>query len=89
MSINQDDHDIILDDIRHLLEWLGLALFMVGVVATIRAVIAVTDDRWVAGCLNAGAAVVFYVSWFRTESRAASYRVALRMRARAASRAGR
>ena len=74
-----ETYDDMLDDMRHLLEWLGIALFVVGVIQTIEAVTSMTDGHWVTGGLHAAAALMFYVSWFRTEYRASSYRLALRI----------
>lgn len=74
-----DERSITYDDMRHLLEWLGIALFCAGVVQTVRAITAMTDGRWVAGTTDAVVSVAFYVCFIRTEFRAAVYRRALRI----------
>lgn len=75
----ETEQTILYDDMRHLLEWLGIALFCAGVVQTVRAITAMTEGRWVAGAFDAVVAVMFYVCMIRTEMRAAVYRRALQI----------
>lgn len=75
----ETEQSIVYDDMRHLLEWLGIGLFCVGVVLTVRAIAEMTDGSWVTGSIDAAAAVMFYVCFLRTEFRAAVYRRALKI----------
>ena len=79
MSTELTEQRITYDDMRHLLEWLGIGLFCAGVVQTVRAITAMADGRWVTGTIDAAVAVMFYVCWLRTEFRALVYRRALRI----------